>query len=257
VGETETCDILIEVDILCLSLHNSALEGGAVFRRLAIFVPALFLFAGQVRADYVPSGVQTNVPVSTVLGGGWSIVFQDTYADNGTLISTVFAGVSPGDYVMLAARPVGSDTFTLLAAGLDSDVQYYTPYNTTHTANGVNWYYNGASMGFAGAGQSIYQSDADIMDASGWGHPDPNRPDGSLRLSWHTFDSGGPGVAPTILDYGWRAGNNIGLNGSSDWERDVLVLNASPVPEPGRIAALIGLVGTGLIGLVWRRRTAA
>lgn len=71
-------------------------------------------------------GVQNGVQVSTVLGGGWSIIYQDTYANNATSLNTVFSGA--GQYVMLAAKNVNSNTFDVLAAALTSDVLTYTSF---------------------------------------------------------------------------------------------------------------------------------
>ena len=41
-----------------------------------------------------------------------------------------------------------------------------------------------------------------------------------------------------------------GVNTTYDFE-------PASVPEPSRIVALLGFVGMGLVGLVWRRRSAA
>jgi hypothetical protein len=211
---------------------------------------------GQAEAAIIPYGVQTNIPVDTVLNTwGWSVVYQDTYVTNNVPIGTVFSGVSPGDYVMLAAKPLNGTSFTLLAAGLESDVRMHTNHSATHTANGVNWYYNNGSMGFAQGDQSIYQWSADVMDA-GWGYTDPVDPNGATRLSWHTIGSGNTySTPPEYLYQGWRAGNTIDLNGSSSWERYVLVANA--VPEPSTLLLWSGLGAIGAVIAYRRKRRAA
>jgi hypothetical protein len=226
----------------------------AFHRTFFLAVLASLAIASQARAVTVPVGVQTNVPVSTVTAWGWTTVYHDTYATKGVPISTLFAGVPPGSYVMYAAKPTGSNTFTLLAAALESDVRAYTPPNTPHVANGAGWYYNNASMGFAGLGQAIYQGTADLNDTGiAWGTP-LNQTGGALRLSWHTNSDLGYGL-PTVLNSGWRAGNDVELNFSTTYERYILVAPAS-VPEPGTLT-LLAAAGLGLAGWTWSRRKRA
>ena len=43
-------------------------------------------------ADYLPSGVQTNVLLSTVLNGGWSLCYSGTYDQSGASIAGIAAG---------------------------------------------------------------------------------------------------------------------------------------------------------------------
>lgn len=203
------------------------------------------LLAGSAgAAAFIPYGVQQNVAYSTVVGAwGWTLVYQGAY--NQTVgISALYAGVGSGDYVMYAARPVGSPTITLLSAADEADVRTVTGQNQTTASNGAEWYYNGGSIGFAGAGLAIFQNSADV-NSSGL-HGGTTDLNGSTRLSWHTV--GGYGNAPTQLNVGWRAGQTTSLNDSSTWER--LVFVATPVPEPSM--ATLGAIG--LFGLLVRRR---
>ncbi len=206
--------------------------------------------ASASAALYYPNGVQTNVPVTTVTGGEWTLVYQGLYSDSAVPISTVFAGVNPGDYLLYAAKPVGATEFTLLAAAPASDVRTHTSQNETTLSNGVEWYYNGGSIGFAAEGDAILQNSADIA-ASSWA-PGSN---GHLRLSWHTAVTTGwdndYDAVPLYLFEGWRAGSTIELNDASNWERYVFVSSSgpgpSPIPEPGSFLALGGLLGIGLL----------
>lgn len=193
-------------------------------------------------ASYTPTGVQNDVDYNSVLNGGWKIVYQGAYGAT-TSINDLFGSIAAGSKVMLAAKNVASSVFDVLAwAGLE-EVTQYTGLNQTHQANGVEWYSNGYSMGFAGAGDTINQYTA---DTNGQSERD--------RLSWHT--SGGYATAPTAVEGGWRSGDNIWLNSSQDWQRYVLVQdNIAPVPEPETYAML--LAGLAIMGAAAARRRKA
>src|SRR5689334_8884290 len=117
-------------------------------------------------ADYLPSGVQTNVLLSTVLNGGWSLCYSGTYDQSGASIAGIAAGCT-GTNMMLAARVSGSDTLLLLAQAPESDVMFDTGtgLNSVHLANNVNWYFNDSwSWGFARSDQSVYRYSCDEYD---------------------------------------------------------------------------------------------
>ncbi len=205
-------------------------------RTLAVALTTFGSLAGGANAEVViPVGIQQNVPFSTVTGAwGWTLVYQGTYNQTAT-VAELYAGVNPGDYIMYAARPIGSPTITLLAAADEADVRRVTARNQTTTSNGASWYYNGGSIGFARLGDEINQNTADIGSTNA-----------NLRLSWHT--SGGYGNAPTSLNPGWRAGAATGLNNSTSWER--LVFIPTPIPEPSSVL----LLGLGSLAVAVRRR---
>ena len=183
----------------------------------------------QAHASFIPVGVQENVSVNTVQGSwGWQVAYSGLYRDN-VSIADVFAAVPAGSYVMYAARPVGAENYTLLAAASETDARTYTSLNTTTTANGAQWYYNGWSMGFAGLGDSITQYSADTQDSSF-----NTGINGNLRLSWHTSANDGYNGVPSVMNAGWRAGRTDQLNESTEWERAVLY---APVPEPSTYVA--------------------
>jgi hypothetical protein len=221
------------------------------FAGLAVAAALTVSGAVPATAAIIPTGVHNDVSINTVLNSwGWQIAYQDTY-DNGNFangggveMATVFAGVQAGDYVMLAAYQTGSSTLDVLAAALFEDVTFVTALNATHTANGVAWYYNSLSMGFAGPGDSISQTSADTAAQSE-----------RDRLSWHTTADAGRsgGVAPDELWPGWRSGNNVGLNNGDQWNRVVLVVSDAAVPSP----ASLGLLLAGLAAAGFVRRMAA
>src|SRR5205085_5512737 len=142
----------------------------------------------------------------------------------------------------------GSETFDVLAAALASDVRTYTAYNQTHSANGSEWYYNAYSIGFAGLGDTIYQSEA---DTNGFNERD--------RLSWHATTQGNyfgfdPSQEPNYIDGGWRSGTNLGLNFDSGWDRVILTLDAgAEVPEPATLT-IWTLGALGCVAAAYRRR---
>ena len=172
------------------SMGVSVLAAGCV---LAAASPAL--------AIYYPSGPQTFVPKSQLKG--WQLCFSGFYSDTESL-ETVLSQCDR-DPLLLAGGPTGSETLTVLAAAPRDDVLFDTGQsNDPHNANGSGWYFNSNwSWGFAKKGDPIKRDECDVR----------NRPHSKLRLCWHTL--GGDGM----LSGGYRAGAEVGLNGSTDYTR--------------------------------------
>ena len=178
---------------------------------------------------YYPFGPQANVPVASLVG--WQVCWSGLYGASTPSLATIQNQCS-GDYLLLAGRPVGSLTITVLAAGPRADVLFDTggsgspTRDTPHVANGVGWYYNANwSWGYARAGDPIQRYSCDVQSANA-----------NLRLCWHT--GGG------MINSGYRAGANF-LNGNNGWDRliyqPVAVLdNLAPTAAPTQSPAANG-----------------
>jgi cysteine-rich repeat protein len=88
------------------------------------------------------AGVAANVPVADL--HKWEPCWSDTY-EAGDLVSSLLDACT-GDHVLLACRPLGSDTLTLAAHAPRDDV-FFEPQvnydaNERHNANAVGWYYS-------------------------------------------------------------------------------------------------------------------
>lgn len=156
------------------------------------------------------SGPQRDLKQSLLEAGGWSICHTSTFNDTSTSITKVLIECS-GSELMLACRPVDSigGFFTLAAYAPRGDVTFSTggdtSINTTHTANGSEWYFdNSWSWGFAPQGEPVENDQCDVRHT---------RED--YRMCLHT-------VAGYITG-GLRCGAaSTPLNFSTTWERVVL-----------------------------------
>ena len=223
------------------------------FRILSIVLPLLFIsifISFNANAQfYLPVGPQTNVPVDTVTGGGWTECFRDTYGEH--LDPNTVLSQCTGSKLMLSCRPTGSSTLTLLAQGDRSDVTFDTGQNkdVLHVANGVGWYFNftggssedGNSWGFVRAGDSVNKVNCDI-DSSGANDE---------RLCWHLQDGAG----------GYRCGATQDIFDDS-YERIVYTLSlqtSRPIPTLSEwgLIAMSGILGIAGSMVIRRRKVAA
>jgi hypothetical protein len=204
------------------SLCASAIASGLI----AISTPA-------AAADYLPVGPQSNVSLSTVTGGGWTLCYQSTFATPfGTSAATTLAGCG-GDLLLLAGRETGSNTLLELAYATKADALFDTgaaANNIFHNANGSDWFYaDNYSWGFKTPGTDFTKFECDTSP-----------PDGNICI--HTLSNVG----------GYSINTIGGLNGSNAYERLVFTAFGGAVPEPSTWAMM--LLGFGAIGFSMRRR---
>lgn len=116
-------------------------------------------------------GVAHDVSVSDL--HKWEPCWSDTY-EAGDLVSGLLDACT-GDHVLLACRPLGSDTLTLAAHAPREDV-FFVPQvdydaGERHLANLVAWYFapNQGSIGFAPAGNSAKCSLEGQVEQVCWG----------------------------------------------------------------------------------------
>ena len=155
--------------------------------------------------DYRPVGPQTNVMALQVALGGWTICYSELYNANTGVLANILAACNKAN-LMLACRPVGTNTYGVLAQAPRADVIFATPIDgtTTHVANGTAWYFNtNWSWGFAKAGDAVNKNSCDTGVAA----------DAEQRMCWHTGSGN--------LNGGWRCGVSENLF-STAWQRVVL-----------------------------------
>lgn len=195
---------------------------GVLSLALAIFISGLPLLSpltsllpkANATPSYYPSGPQTNVSISTVTNGGWTLCWSGDYGGSENL--SVLTSQCDQEYLLLAGGAKNSSDYLLLAAAPRSEVFRATARNATTLSNGSYWYYNTTqSMGFA-PNATISQSSADVFDTAN-----------TLRLSWHLGFCGANKICG-----GWRVGSNTGLNGSTTFARAIYESNGSGQQTP-------------------------
>ena len=181
---------------------RSLIADEPLMQKLAL-MKIMALTAGGVRparTGKIPVGVQLSLPASFL--DGWTQHFDEGYGHE-TGCEDLLGVPSSAKWIFVGARdPEGN--ITIGAVGARDKVLQETPRNSPHDDNGVAWYLTpDASFGFAPAGCTVDQDEADIADIIADSK-------GESRLSWH-LGSGS----------GWRAGlagSSAGLDGE-EWRK--------------------------------------
>jgi hypothetical protein len=151
---------------------------------------------------YTWSGILTNVNQDD-LSPRWSECFAEPYDKDGTPITGVGGVLTkcPQANLLMACRAVSTKTLIVAAMGRRQDVtlDVGTGIAAHHIANGVAWYYNGASSwGFAMPLDGLMRNSCDTAVGL---YPD-------RRLCWHTYNG------TSTLQPGYRCGTNTNLGAS-------------------------------------------
>jgi len=148
-------------------------------------------------------GVQTNVPESAIIAGGWNLCHQDGFGDTANSLSTILSNCS-GSQLMLACRDVGNPNLVAVAHAPRVAVTTDTgnaDNGISTVSNGVAWYFNTDwSWGFFEPGDGVSKNNCDIGVGAF-----PER-----RMCAHTSLGN--------LDSGYRCGATENLFDNS-WER--------------------------------------
>jgi hypothetical protein len=169
--------------------------------------PSASLTGTSTPTMYLPYGPQTDVPEAAVIG--WTPCHTSSYSEAGAPLSALLEGC-PGNALMMACRPTGSTSYSLLAWSYREDVTFDagTSQVDSRLSNGAQWYYSDSwSWGFANGGDPVSRGACDTAD------PNPG-----LRMCLHT--NGGS------LGDGWRCGSSTFL--TYGWERVILSADAPP-----------------------------
>lgn len=162
-------------------------------------------------------GIHNDVEITEIEQLGFVQCYSGSYGES-LAVSELFSACG-SDELIIGAAQAGSSRLDIFAFGNYNDITKITAINETILAdNGVRWYFNNQSMGFAGADDDIYQYSADINGTTyEWGQPvQGNEND---RLSWHTYEY----ANEIFVNSGWRSGLNTDIY--DGWSRYVFYRN--------------------------------
>ena len=122
-------------------------------------------FQKQIGKSYLPYGPQTNIPLTTVISGGWFNCYSNGYQDERSAdLSTIFNQFCTSPYLMIACKKKSNHNIDVLAWAGRKHVLFLSKTDFDFpTSHGTKWIYNNSSyIGFAD------QSDKVVIGVLNW-----------------------------------------------------------------------------------------
>merc|ERR1719312_744162 len=114
---------------------------------------------GSTGVGYYPFGVQTNVPLSKVLNGNWTVCFKNTYDKPmpGAFVDNIAKQACTKQNIMIGCRKTDTpDTLTVLAwSPHDFVFKKGRKAEDKDINNGAKWFRSIDLLGFTSAGTKI------------------------------------------------------------------------------------------------------
>ena len=151
--------------------------------------------------------IQNNIKISSLLGEGFSIIYEKYYNDDVRKedFLSLFHRIGENKLICLGALKAGSDYLEVCAFGVSQNIFTQTTRNKTNKQGNVYWYFHENCIGFS-PNEKIYLYD---------GGPDIEESEGSKRLSW-----GGISCEDCYYLENNRSGTNTGWN--TNYKRIIL-----------------------------------
>jgi len=109
-------------------------------------------FQQKTGKSYLPYGPQTNIPLNTVISGGWINCYTNGYQDERSAdLSTIFSQFCTSPYLMIACKKKLDQNIDVLAWAGRKHVLFLSKSDFDFpTGHGTKWIYNNSSyIGFA------------------------------------------------------------------------------------------------------------
>ena len=208
--------------------------------------------AGQVQAEFIPVGIQSNVSAATVASWGWTEIHRSGGTATVNISSIISAAT--GDYLMMGVWDKIAGKYAILGAGATSVVTAITYASYTsddggttlnNWSNGINFYRTAGTGSWGFTSNNLTQLDvADILLLDGmnslYGQAETEL---SKGLSFHSFGS------DLFVGWGYNTSGNSFSFITENTERVFFTTN-SPVPEPASLA----MWSVGALGAMFARR---
>tara|TARA_R110002096_G_scaffold51439_3_gene134477 strand:+ start:140 stop:847 length:708 start_codon:yes stop_codon:yes gene_type:complete len=222
-------------------------------------VAVLAVTTGQLRADIIPYGLQSDVTQATVDSWGWTEIHRSGATSTDSEAAIVAAAT--GDYLFMGVWNTQEQVYKILGGGETNAVTAITYQDFTgddngnynpNWSNGLNFYRTATHGSWGFTTNSVTNLDsADEFLANGLQSAHGNV-EGTLSkgLSFRTMSGN--------LTSGWAynvTGNTMtGLLLDDYQQRVFFTANAAVVPEPSTYAGLLGITCVSLLAYGVRRK---